>query len=96
MRLSGAHLRPVLLEAREERDTREAPIQKSGSPKDHKTPAVSTSILSVGHAGSPNQDDDSERTLRCHPLAVKDPEEAICTWIECVKDQRSWAEVAED
>ena len=85
-----------LLEAREERDNKHniedvivAPTRKSGSPKDHKTLAVSTSMLSVGPASSPNQNDESETELRCHPLAVKDPEEAICTWIECVQDQRS-------
>ena len=69
---------------------------ETGPPKDQMKPAVDTSIRSVALAGSANQREDLERKLRCHPLAVKDPEDAICTWIECAKDQRFWAEVTEE
>ena len=55
---------------------------ETGAPKDQKRPAADTSVRSVPAAGDFTK--------------WKDPEDALCTWIECAKDQRSWAEVTEE
>ena len=50
--------------------------------EDQRKPAVDTSVRSVVPVGG--------------ALMKKYPEEAICSWIECATDQRSWAAGTED